>query len=78
MRRQRARSNPPLLIFSNPRGGRIVSHDVIEIKYRHAEDGRLYRHKFARDQVEIIGNGRSHRCVLRRKDGRPILREYNV
>lgn len=74
--RRRVRNNPPLVIFSNPRGARIVSHDVIEIKYRHADDGRLYRHRFARNQVEIVGNGRSTRCVLRRKDGRPILREY--
>lgn len=72
----RARNNPPLVIFGNPPSARVVSRDVVEIRYRHAEDGRLYKHTFKRGQVVLIANGKSARCVLKRKDGRAILREF--
>lgn len=45
--KRRAKANPPLAIFANPRGAPLLSKQVIAIAYRHAEDGKQYKHEFA-------------------------------
>lgn len=50
----RARRNPPLAIFANPpKGSKVLSRECHSIAYRHAEDGKLYRHDFEHNGVCI-------------------------
>lgn len=47
MSRKRLRKNPPLVVVGNPpRRGRKLSHRVLGITYRHADDGQAYEHTF--------------------------------
>lgn len=71
---RRTRKNPAMVTFGNPQG--MLSRNVVEIKYQHVVDGQYYRHKFARNQVEIraVPNGNS--AILRRVDGKALTKEY--
>lgn len=58
----RTRGNPPLVVFGNPRGAtrgaHILSREIHAIKYKHASDGKLYEHKFARGSaIELLPDG---------------------
>jgi len=58
---KRTRRNPPLVVFANPRGGLCMSREVIQIAYRHADDGKLYRHEFARGvHMQALPDGSLH------------------
>ncbi len=45
--RSRLRHNPPLVTFGNPPRGEIMSKRVFEVAYKHATDGKAYKHEFA-------------------------------
>lgn len=67
-------------MFSNPKGKRKRSADeiterVLEITYRHNEDGEWYRHRFlAGVSARMIEGGKA--VVLYRKDGKPIMQDF--
>jgi hypothetical protein len=70
--------NPALTIFANPGGkrarGQIVSRAVKEIWYVHAEDGKLYRHDFARGvTAEMLPDGSAR---IFRRDGKPLWKNF--
>lgn len=47
---------------------------VIEIRYRHAEDGKLYRHPFGAGVVaEVLPDGS---VLLYHAKGKPLAREF--
>jgi hypothetical protein len=77
--------NPPLVVFGNPPKGRIaatgdqwelMSNDVCEIRYKHAGDGKYYKHKFRKGQVQLVSAANSPAAMMRRVDGKPLIREY--
>lgn len=70
----RLRRNPTLLTFGNPLT--VLTNDVIEIRYRHKEDGKLYKHAFQKGQVRIRGSAGSKTAVMERLDGKPLLGDY--
>lgn len=72
-RTKRHQKNPPLLVLGNP-GRRLITEDVHSIAYRHAEDGKPYRHDFRRGvQVTLNRDGSG---TLRHRDGRPIWADF--
>jgi hypothetical protein len=75
--RARARGNPPLTIFANParrKRGELISSAVKEIWYVHVDDGKLYRHEFARGvSAEMLPDGSAR---FFRPDGKPVLRDF--
>lgn len=61
--------NPPLVVFGNPRRP-IISKRVYEIAYKHAEDGKAYKHDFASGVCcELLPDGSAR---LYRMDGKPV------
>lgn len=57
MKRGRLRRNPSLVVVGNPPGlptGRLMGY-IHAIEYRHAEDGKNYRHEFeSNPEVRVI------------------------
>jgi hypothetical protein len=43
----RAAHNPPLVTFANPPRGELMSKRVYELAYKHVDDSKAYKHKFA-------------------------------
>lgn len=71
--------NPPLLIWPNPpsRNDEVLSSRVLEIKYRHAEDGQDYRHKFsAGDSLVTMDRRGVKYLAIIRADGRPLWKDF--
>jgi len=77
-RARKPRRNPALVTFGNPGGkyGKVVSKDVCEIRYRHADDNEYYQHTFKVGQVSLYSFAGSKTAVLRRVDGKPLIGEY--
>jgi hypothetical protein len=73
-RGKRARKNPSIVTFGNPGG--IMSRDVVEIRYKHAEDGKYYKHSFKPGTVQLFAADGSNRATLLRVDGKPLTSEY--
>jgi hypothetical protein len=45
---RRVHRNPPLVTFGNPpRKGQVMSKRVYELAYKHVDDSKAYKHKFA-------------------------------
>ena len=68
------RANPPLLILNPPRGRSDWSNAVEEIRYRHAHDGKYYKHPFEKG-VALRGNP-DGTATLYRPDGRPVWEQF--
>jgi hypothetical protein len=47
------RRNPPLAIFGNPKGGKLMSRNVLAIAYIHEEDGEPYVHGFGDAPIKL-------------------------
>lgn len=78
---RRARKNPPSLVtFGNPArmgNAKLLSRNVVDIRYQHASDGEYYHHTFARNQVQIVVDGAGSKVAfLRRVDGKPLIEDY--
>lgn len=72
---RRDKANPPLVVFGNPQT--MLSDDVVEIRYKHKEDGQYYEHSFSRKQVRLLtGGAESKTAVLQRVDGKPLIGDY--
>lgn len=74
--RSRTRDNPPLVVVNPPRGARVagVLGVPLEIKYKHAQDGKYYRHTFKRgDVIELMADG-SFR--VRNRDGKTLWGDF--
>lgn len=65
---RKVRPNPP------SRAG-IISVDVHELRYRHAENGENYFHPFRRNDVELIAMS-DGTLRLRSRSGRPLWQEF--
>lgn len=74
-RTRRTRQNPPLAVFANPpHGGRLLSDRAYGLEYRHAGDGKDYRHDFATGvRIECMGDGSVR---LYRMDRKPVWEEF--
>lgn len=53
-----------------------LSVDMCEIRYKHAQDGKYYKHKFKPKQVQIWTHPNSKTATLKRVDGKPLIGEY--
>lgn len=75
---RRARKNPPLVTFGNPRrrGTQLMSENVVDIRYQHVDDGQYYHHKFRKDQVALYARAGTKEAVLVRVDGNPLVADY--
>lgn len=66
---------PPLTIFANPRHRRprrvaTLTNRIEEIRYKHREDGKWYKHQFKPGaSIQLLDNGDA---VIERKDGKPV------
>jgi hypothetical protein len=83
--------NPPLILLSNPpmqyrgpRGGHgplkfldVISEEAHAILYRHAEDGKPYRHDFERPThlIAVERNGK-HDVLITSADNEPIWQDF--
>lgn len=66
--RARPRANPPGV------RGRLISKRVLEIKYKHNDDGKWYRHTFkAGTCAALLSDGT---VVLYQQDGKPVARDF--
>lgn len=75
-KRTAARHNPPLVVLGNPRGARLLSHEIFEVRYRHAADGRPYKHTFRPGaKILLLPNGD---VLLRAANGRRLWNTYQV
>lgn len=80
---RRVRSNPPLVLWANP-GAQVrlqidepLSDRAYEVGYRHLEDGKDYKHKFA-EGVSIFSAFMDQQKVLLifRPDGRAVWKDF--
>lgn len=69
------RCNPPLAVFANPsKGGELLSDRAFALEYRHAADGKAYRHDFKTGvRIECMPDGSVR---LYRMDRKPIFGEF--
>jgi hypothetical protein len=81
--------NPPLVVYGNPpigfRGAKQVSgrfagkmsSNVYEVRYRHFEDDKDYRHPFepGTDMWAIVDRG-ERQILLTRDDGAPLWEDF--
>lgn len=55
------KKNPPLVVLGNPgksKGSKILSRNIMAIRYQHEADGEYYEHKFKRGSViELLPDG---------------------
>jgi hypothetical protein len=58
----------------NPQGGRVFSHEVHYLAYRHADDGEPYKHKFEKGVTMAAASDGS--IVLYRPDGKPVWGDF--
>lgn len=61
-----------LTVFANPRRSKaaVLSQHVEQVRYRHAEDGKWYKHDFDPGaSIELMRDGSAR---IRRKDGKPV------
>lgn len=78
------KKNPPLVTFANPpeeddlsgEERDVMSRNVVEIRYQHAEDGKFYKHRFKRGQVVLIAKSGGKAAVMIRTDGKPLVEDY--
>lgn len=74
----RVKPNPPLLVFTGnpPKGWTVMGSEVVEIRYRHADDKKLYRHTFRhRPKMLASPDGKAVAIVARPGTGR-MWEEY--
>ena len=87
----RRKRNPPLILLSNPpmryKGSQsghgslkfldLISDECHAILYRHAEDGKPYRHDFERPTqlVAVERNGKKD-VLITSEDGAPIWQDF--
>jgi hypothetical protein len=65
--RKAPRKNPPA-------AGRIISKRVLEIRYKHNDDGKWYKHSFKPGTcAALLDNGT---VVLYQQDGKPVARDF--
>lgn len=69
------RPNPPLVVVNPPYKVRAVLGKALELRYRHASDGRLYKHAFApgKARIQLLEDG-SIRVV--RSDGKTLWGDF--
>lgn len=81
----RYRGNPELLIFNPPaerrwhtRQGGVLSEEARELRYRHAENGKLYRHPFETDVTvrAIVGPEGAHDILLASPHGLHLWEDF--
>jgi hypothetical protein len=61
--------NPPLVIVNPPRRGELFADAVYAIEYRHAHDGKRYRHDFEYpEDVSLVIKGSRAVEILARRD----------
>ncbi len=78
--------NPPLWVRrSMPKGSKVVgmvSEEVHEIRYRHAQDGEAYRHSFevspGVQMIAIEGPGGQQSLLLVGKDGQSLWEDFDL
>ena len=68
-----------------PKGSKIVgmvSEEVHEIRYMHAQDGEAYRHAFEKhpgvQMIAIEGPGGQQSLLLVGKDGQSLWEDFDV
>lgn len=52
----------------------VITHRVLEIRYKHLEDGKLYKHTFAAGVcARLLPNGD---VLLYQKNGKPLMKNF--
>lgn len=67
-----ASHNPPFAVFGNP-GGSVMG-EVVEIRYKHHDDGKYYRHPFRAGVLAIALKGGA--VLLRHRQGKPLWEDF--
>ncbi len=85
--------NPPIVLYGNPPAGRRyvtpypgqmsatllarVSERVYELRYRHIENGKDYRHQFAAGvELDVIDRDGVRDLLLTHQEGKPLGAEF--
>jgi hypothetical protein len=70
------RENPPLLIWGNPPSSGLLSKRVYDVSYKHEEDGKDYRHKFAAGCWLFTHDKDPSQVTLWQRDGKPLFEDF--
>jgi hypothetical protein len=76
--------NPPMWVRRIlPKGSRFIgqlSREVIEVRYRHADDNKLYQHDFDRrpgvNMFAVEGPEGEHAIMILGSEGQPLWEDF--